>query len=86
MVEQGHLHYCKYDLSSKSFLSIDVNYWVNTEDKVFKWINLNEARVQMFSSDKQDPENLLSDQTKISGSIWVELKKQAMEPDYIEKS
>lgn len=56
------------------------------EDKPVKCIALGDASVRMFSSDKMDPENLLSDSTKVSGTTWAEIKKAAMEPDYLATS
>ena len=56
------------------------------ENKILKSIVLDDITLKQISSDRLDQENLLTDQSKVLGSSWGELKKQAMEPEYLDNN
>ena len=56
------------------------------ENKILKSIVLDDITLRQISSDRLDQENLLTDQSKVLGSSWGELKKQAMEPEYLDNN
>ena len=56
------------------------------ENKIVKSIALEDAGLKLISSDRQDPDTMLSDQSKLFGTTWGALKKQAMEPEYLNNS
>ena len=56
------------------------------ENKILKSIVLDDITLKQISSDRLDQENLLTDQSKVLGSSWGELKKLAMEPEYLDNN